>query len=671
VSDSTAPTTLGALELERARPEATPHRGLPYLPALDGLRAVAVAAVILFHADAAGFAGGFFGVEVFFVISGYLIASLLFAEWTATGRISLPRFWFRRARRLLPGLGLLLLGAMAIASTVAKDTLSETRGDLPAAILFFTNWWHVLQNHSYFMAVERPPLLGHLWSLAVEEQFYLFVPPLFVLLLGLVRRVPRAAIGGAAAAIGVASACWMARLFDPSADPGAIYERTDTRLSGLLLGVALAAAWPPRTGASAGAHSAPPARAAPAALEVLAVVGLGALFWAFSCLRATDAAVYRGGFLLVDVATMAVIAACARGTSVAAVVGSAPFRWVGLRSYALYLWHVPIFAVTRPELDVAWTGGKALVLRLALTAIAAEMSYRFVELPARGASLETLARLLRGHASPPERARLGRLGFGALAVFGVALALPVHAAGTSPAPTATAVGATPAPAASALAPAPAEAQAPDPAQAATGEGAAGPFSAPGIPLDPAWPKTLTVLTDSVTLGAKWALPAAMPGWQVEFVGRPALMVKQVVPEFLKDRAHVGSVVVVGLAYNSLFEKNRRNYDRWAAQWDREAERLVADLRARGAKKIVWVTLREPSPEVITDQGRKQYDLYAWFFPYVNERLRALAQRHPEIALADWTAVSDKLGLTVDLIHLNTAGAKLMSHVISDAVLGPS
>ena len=191
----------------------------------------------------------------------------------------------------------------------------------------------------------------------------------------------------------------------------------------------------------------------------------------------------------------------------------------------------------------------------------------------------------------------------------------------------------------------------------------------GIPIDPAWPKTLTLLTDSVTLGVRLALPAALPDWKVEVVGRPALMVKQVVPEFLRGRG-VGSVVVVGVAYNSLFEKNRRNYDRWAAIWDREAERLLSDLRARGAKKFVWVTLREPTPDVVTDRGRTQYGLYAWFFPYVNERLRALAERHPELALADWRAVSDVPGVTYDLIHHSSAGITLMTTTITAAVLGP-
>lgn len=147
------------------------------------------------------------------------------------------------------------------------------------------------------------------------------------------------------------------------------------------------------------------------------------------------------------------------------------------------------------------------------------------------------------------------------------------------------------------------------------------------------------------------------------------MVKQVVPEFLNARG-VGSVVVVGLAYNSLFEKDRRNYELWTGLWDRSAERLVFDLKACGAKKIVWVTLREPAPELVTEAGRDQFERYAWFFPYANERIVALARRHPDIALADWRAISNVPNITKDLIHLNPAGVELMTQTIVRAVLGP-
>jgi peptidoglycan/LPS O-acetylase OafA/YrhL len=630
---------------------------LPYLGGLDGLRALSVAAVVLYHAQVSGFDGGFFGVEVFFVISGFLITSLLLAERERAGAISLPQFWMRRAKRLLPALFLLIAGSLGIAAAFAADAVPQTKADLPAALFFVSNWWQIASHHSYFMAVERPPLLEHLWSLAVEEQFYIAFPPLLVLLGLAAGKASRRWLAIFAGTGAVASTLWMASLYDPSVDPSGVYLRTDTRLSGLLLGVALAALAP--------APSARRSRGARRGLDALGVAGLAGVLWAFTRWRDTDPFVYRLGFGIVDVASAAMILSAAFGAWMPRLLGSGPLRWIGLRSYGLYLWHWPIMAVTRPDFDTSWSGAQLFALRLGLTVAATELSYRFVEVPIRRAGFAGAVRGLTRKASPVERATSWRVVGVMTGIAGLAVALlivaPVRADGArDTAQAASTAPDAPAPTAPALAVAdPQPAPQPEPASASA-----------GVPIDPSWPKTLTLLTDSVTLGVKQALPAAMPDWKVEFVGRPALMVKQVVPEFLKDRK-VGSVVVVGLAYNSLFEKNRRNYDKWSETWDKEAERLLSDLRSRGARKIVWVTLREPSPENVLPNGRGQYEMYAWFFPYVNERLHALVQRHPEITLADWRAVSDKPGLNVDLIHLSTPGARLMTKTIVDAVLGPN
>ena len=194
----------------------------------------------------------------------------------------------------------------------------------------------------------------------------------------------------------------------------------------------------------------------------------------------------------------------------------------------------------------------------------------------------------------------------------------------------------------------------------TGRGHRAPFEA-------ALPGTVTLVTDSVTLGAASALRAALPGRQVQVLGKPALMIDQAVPRYLPPGRRVGSVVVVGLGYNSLWERDRARFDVWAAQFDREANALVATLRSRGAKKIVWVTLRDPSAQVVTSGGEYQYSHYAWYFPYVNARLRALARRDPDVTLADWAAVSNRTGLTYDLIHLDPNGARVMAHVIAGAI----
>jgi len=184
-------------------------------------------------------------------------------------------------------------------------------------------------------------------------------------------------------------------------------------------------------------------------------------------------------------------------------------------------------------------------------------------------------------------------------------------------------------------------------------------------LAPSTSHTMTMLTDSVALGAQDALTARIPDWQVEVVGRPALMIHQATDDLLSNRT-VGSVVVVALGYNSLWEKDRARYDAWAEKFDGEADALIADLQERGAQRVVWVTLRELTPELVAPGDEGQYAQYAWYFPYVNERIRLLPDRHPRVVVADWAEAGGRPGLTYDIIHLNPDGADLMSDVITSA-----
>ncbi len=353
------------------------HKRLAYLPGLDGLRALAVVGVLLYHADAGLLPGGFLGVEVFFVLSGYLITSLLLAEWRREGRIDLQAFWLRRARRLIPALLAVLAATLTVASLFLPNDLARLRGDALAAVAYVANWHLIVGHTSYFEAVGRPPLLRHLWSLAVEEQFYLLWPPL--LLLGLRWWRQPGPLLGLALAAALASSLLMALLYQPDTDPSRVYYGTDTRASGPLIGAALALAgrlrWPRQ-------------QMPPWLLDLLGLAALGAL--AVAGLRLSDAepGLYRGGFLGIDLVVAALLVAVVQPRGrLGRLLGQQPLRWLGLRSYAVYLWHWPVFALTRPELDVPLDGWPLLALRLVLTGGLAELSYRLVEMPIRSGAV--------------------------------------------------------------------------------------------------------------------------------------------------------------------------------------------------------------------------------------------------------------------------------------------
>src|SRR3954464_4268744 len=247
---------------------------LSYLPGLDGLRAFAVIAVLLYHADLSWIRGGFLGVEVFFVISGYLITTMLLTEWHQQGRINLVGFWLRRARRLLPALYLLLVVTLVFAIVFLPGEVARLRDDALAAFAYVTNWYLILGEQSYFETVGRPSLLQHLWSLAVEEQFYVLWPVLLTLMLRFWRRrvVVIATLGGA-----IASAVWMAILYRPDVDPSRVYYGTDTRATGLMIGAALAFVWVPSQFQRRPGQEATPLAAIGMLPLLLDVVGVAAL----------------------------------------------------------------------------------------------------------------------------------------------------------------------------------------------------------------------------------------------------------------------------------------------------------------------------------------------------------------------------------------------------------
>ena len=344
-----------------------PH--IAYRPGLDGLRALAVVAVFLYHSRIDWLPGGFLGVDLFFVLSGYLITSLLLVEWEARNSIDLIRFWLRRARRLLPALVVVVLASLVLASIFARQYLAHTRSDVLSSLLYYANWHQIVANHSYFNLMGNPSLLQHTWSLGVEEQFYIVWPLLLVPGLVLVgrKRLPMLVIAGIAA-----SAALMWILYNPNNDPSRVYYGTDTRAFLLLMGILVALVWP----WIMRVHRAVPL------LELLGIAALVGAVLLFRNMQDFNPTLYRGGDLAAAFCFAVLVAAVAHPTTgIGQAFGIAPLRWIGERSYGIYLWHWPIVLLvagvnTRPSAGVV-VGEAALVL------LAASLSFRFVEEPIR------------------------------------------------------------------------------------------------------------------------------------------------------------------------------------------------------------------------------------------------------------------------------------------------
>jgi peptidoglycan/LPS O-acetylase OafA/YrhL len=390
------------------------------MPALDGVRALAVCVVIAYHLGLGWAPGGLLGVGVFFTLSGYLITDLLLAQWDG-GRRRLADFWARRARRLLPALYLMLVVVSVWVATAFHSRLTEVRGQVVSALLYVNNWWQISQHVSYFQQFGPPSPLNHLWSLAVEEQFYVVWP--WLLLIGVwavrERRRPikvRPRLAGVTMALAVASAIEMAILYHPSLDPTRVYDGSDTRAFGLLFGAALAMVWPSRmlTGrVTSGARW---------IIDGLGSVGLVAIAVMVWRTNQYSPFLYHGGLVILSAATVLVVAAGAHPASrLARVLGSAPLRWVGVRSYGIYLWHQPIIVLSTPASSHAVQPLRALA-QVAVSVLLAALSWRFLEEPIRHGALGRMWSALRTSRRRPRPLLLGAGAGAAAAVLAVVLA---------------------------------------------------------------------------------------------------------------------------------------------------------------------------------------------------------------------------------------------------------
>lgn len=371
------------------------------IPSLDGIRAIAIGLVLLFHGGFGWAGGGFFGVDVFFVLSGFLITGLLVAEFGQSNGIRLRRFWGRRVRRLVPALLAMLAATAAYGVFFAPpDTLGQLRGDAVATLLYGNNWHLMSDGTGYFANLNTPRPLVHTWSLSIEEQFYLVWPLVVLAVLRLTRS--RRALLVVAAAGAVASALAMATLYHGGAGESRVYYGTDTRAQAVLIGAVLALALGPRIrrprAASASQTAAAShvdlvrARTLPAAsralLTVLGGLGLAVVAWLSVGTDSSTQWIYRGGFALVSVATAAVVACVALVPTSpwARALSLRPVRYLGAISYGLYLWHWPVFIFV-DHARTGLMGWPLFALRAGVSVGIAALSFHLLEMPIRRRAL--------------------------------------------------------------------------------------------------------------------------------------------------------------------------------------------------------------------------------------------------------------------------------------------
>jgi peptidoglycan/LPS O-acetylase OafA/YrhL len=677
--------------------KSSPARPTPagWLVGLDGLRAFAVVAVMIFHFAPDALPGGFLGVDLFFAISGYLITRLLLGRILSTGHLGLVAFYRRRWRRLMPAVAALLVVVTLAALIVWRDELPTLRAGVLASAGFVTNWWLVYDHQSYFVAVGRPPMIQHLWSLAIEEQFYLFWPVVVGALVGIrLGRRRRAAIGltraalarvaGVAVVLGAGSAVWMGTIATRDdvpygTDSSRVYFGTDTHATGLLFGAALGAlslwrAVPPRTGAR-------PRRELPAPVTALLVrlrsyvadaVAVGAfvlLVWQAHHVTEFDPALYRGGFAVIGVLGAVLVATVASGYGrLGRWLDVAPLRWIGQRSYGMYLWHWPVAVVTRPGVDI--TGPHWLLVgnQFVITLVLAEASYRFVEQPFRTGAV---SRWLDGRidrptvrrppprrpASPVRRIAAWSLGAACIAAAVTVAQAPQHPANAESAPASAPTGVahrtaidtfgTAAPTSTAGT-ATAKPR-PSPPGARTGAPRPTGVSTKPTPKPTAKPKPkiapvplvlqpVSAFGDSVMLGAAPALQAALPRIQISAVeGRQA---RSVFADITARRAAgtLSSVVVIHTGDNGIVSPDDLT----------QALQALSDRRL-----VVLLTARVPRE---------------WQGPN-NATIKKIGARFKNVRILDWYGASNgqPSWFWNDGLHLDPTGATAYATLVRKVI----
>ena len=359
-------------------------RGIQYIPAIDGLRAIAVIAVMLYHLGVSWIPGGFLGVDLFFVISGYVITRLLLDSIQERGGLDLRDFYMARIRRLLPPLVFMIVVTSIVVGLWAPDTTKKFLTDAPFSLFGGMNWWLVFNHQDYFESSGRPPLLQHTWSLAVEAQFYLLWPLILLLVLRYFGKkvIPAAALTIAAIS-GIALMLVSFQLDAASSSKVShVYFGTDTHSIGLFLGAALAVSWIPQN------FNLQVTRRAQDFIDGIGVIGFIGILATFLLIDETKPTLYKLAFPLAGIFGTAILISIVHPASrFAPLLRNRVLLWIGERSYAIYLWHWVIFQISRPQVDIAGENWALFALRILLVLAMADISLRLVELPIRSGAV--------------------------------------------------------------------------------------------------------------------------------------------------------------------------------------------------------------------------------------------------------------------------------------------
>ena len=595
---------------------------------LDGVRAIAVILVILYHLSPGAVIGGYIGVDLFFVVSGFLITTLLLREREATGRIRLGAFWRRRARRLLPALGVLLLVCCTAAYFVGRDVLVGLGQQVIGAVTFSSNWLFLLAESDYFSS-SVPELFRNLWSLAVEEQFYVLWPLLLVLVFVHIPKWLRITL---IALIAAGSAVWMAVLWSPDAATR-VYYGTDTHAFGLAIGAVLAVValkWPERPLEWARSHR-----------RILGVAGWIALAGILALgfvMPENEQIVFQGGLAAVALLSAVLIAALlVPGSLLGRILETPPLRWIGQRSYGLYLWHWPVFILVVAGLPTwtrdGWWGWALGGIALVLTVGAAALSYELVEKPIRRDGFRATLRRFGGSF------RASRHAFVA-SVWVIVLTLATGLGTTAAIMNDPGAGETELlvqAGQQALDDANAQADAQTPTPVATPGAEEEPVDADAPP-EPVGGEQITAIGDSVMLAATATLQQKFPGIYVNADVSRSIYVAPSIIKSLLSKGKLREVLVLALGTNGPI--------------DREVLDEIRDLIGPDRQMVV-VNVQAPRD----------------WTPGVNKTLSSFALYYRDVELANWhDAIQPSLNLLAgDQIHFGDAGATVFSATIRDAL----